>query len=290
MELKSTRGISRLNYESTTDSWLVRYTTEGVTFNKLFSDGVYGSSELSLKAAEIFYEEIRTAFPPPTWEQFLDRSNKSESGIHGVRRQSARGGKGYASWMARWTLNGKVESRSFGVAKYGEEEAKQMAIDARKEVEPLLEAEYYANYWNYRPGKRFNRASIVEDPFAYEGAEKFILHRAAERDKNIRNLKLRAFLKEHGTLFCEICRFNFEETYGNLGKGLIEVHHTVPIAEMENDHRTTISELRCICSNCHFAVHNGDHEENLRLMRMIFNDVTRKRRAEQDFDPIRPIP
>jgi len=129
-------------------------------------------------------------------------------------------------------LNGEVTSKSFSVNKYGEEEAKQMAIDARNAVEPQLEEQYYAKLWNYRTGRRFNRSDIVVDPFAFEGADKFVLHKDAERDPRIRNLKLRAFLKEHGTLFCEVCHFSFEKTYGQLGKGLIEVHHLVPIAEM----------------------------------------------------------
>ncbi len=96
------------------------------------------------------------------------------------------------------------------------------------------------------------------------------MHRAAERDPGIRLLKLRAFLKEHGKLFCEICGFNFEETYGQIGRGLIEVHHLIPISQMDPDHKTTIDELMCICSNCHFAVHTGDPDANLRSLRILF--------------------
>lgn len=168
--------------------------------------------------------------------------------------------------------------------KYGEEEAKRLAIEARQEVEPQLEEEYYERYWNYRTGHRFNKADIVEDPFAFEGAEKFVLHRAAERDPRIRMLKLKAFLKEHGKLFCEVCGFNFEETYGQIGRGLIEVHHLIPISEMEPDHKTTIDELMCICSNCHFAVHNGDADANLRSLRILFDDPTKTTKVEQGGD------
>lgn len=277
MKLESTRGISRMNYESTKNGWLVRYTTEGVTFNKLFSDSNYGSSEASLAAAEKFFDEIRTLFPPPTWEEFIKKMGVDpESGVVGVgRRRHRHKDKYYYFWEARASLDGKEVKRRFSVAKYGEEEAKRLAIATRKAMEPLLEKQYYEKYWNYRHGSRVNRADIVQNPFAFEGAEKFVLHRAAEREPNLRILKLRAFRGEHGTLFCELCGFDFEQVYGQLGKGLIEVHHLVPISKMEENHKTTIQELICICSNCHFVVHNGDADENLPLMRALFDGVTR---------------
>jgi AP2 domain/HNH endonuclease len=269
MELESTRGISRLNYETATDGWLVRYTRERATFSKLFSDSMYGSADKSRQAAQQYYDELRTVFPPPTYKEFL-AANNPVSGIHGVRRITQKS-KGflYDVWTARWFLSGKNQIRTFSINKYGEEGARQLAIKAREKVEPLLEEQYYARYWNYRTGNRFNRSDIVENPFAFEGAEKFVLHRAAERDAGIRMLKLKAFLKEHGKLFCEICAFNFEETYGQIGKGLIEVHHLIPISQMEPDHKTTIDELMCICSNCHFAVHNGDPDANLESLRIL---------------------
>ena len=41
-------------------------------------------------------------------------------------------------WRAKWPENGKTERRSFRVSKYGFDEAKQMAIDARREVDERL--------------------------------------------------------------------------------------------------------------------------------------------------------
>ncbi|MEO8613869.1 MAG: AP2 domain-containing protein [Luteolibacter sp.] len=288
MELESDRGISRMDYESTSKGWLVRYTRDGQTYNEHVSDSKYGSPEASLDAARKLRDDLRELFPPPSWQEFLAQSNKPESGIHGVRRQGSRRDGKNASWMARWSLNGEVTSKSFSVTKYGEEQAKQMAIAVREEIEPQLEEQYNAKLWNYRTGRRFNRADVVIDPFGFEGAEKFVLHKAAERDPRIRNLKLRAFLNEHGSLYCEVCGFSFEKTYGQLGKGLIEVHHLVPIAEMEPDHKTILDELICICSNCHFTVHNGDSAENLRLMRLIFSRSKSKEEVEQAVTPNGP--
>ena len=91
-------------------------------------------------------------------------------------------------------------------------------------------------------------------------------------------LKLKEFLKEHGRLFCEVCSFCFHETYGEIGRGLIEVHHLVPLSQMEENHRTTVDELMCICSNCHFAVHNGDPTANLKSMKTLPGTTQRNRR------------
>jgi 5-methylcytosine-specific restriction endonuclease McrA len=288
MTMESTRGISRMNYATSNNGWSVRYTREGVTFNKLFSDNVYGSPEESRAAAEAYYDELRTVFPPPTYEEFLS-TNTPQSGYHGVGRVTKeRKGQSYDSWQAKWYLNGKTHTRYFSINKYGDEEAKRLAIEARAEAEPVLEKDYYKRYWNYRTGNRFNRADIVEEPFAYEGAEKFVLHKAAERDRSIRTLKLREFLKEHGKLFCEVCSFNFEETYGQIGRGLIEVHHLIPIAEMEPNHRTTIDELMCICSNCHFAIHNGDATANLKSLKIIFGDPQKQKKKSNKSEMATP--
>lgn len=61
------------------------------------------------------------------------------------------------------------------------------------------------------------------------------------------------------------CGFNFEEAYGELGRGFIEFHHIVPISELEQE---TIIDLRkdlvCLNANCHRMVHRK-HNSNLSL-------------------------
>ena len=72
-----------------------------------------------------------------------------------------------------------------------------------------------------------------------------------ERKKKNRD----AAIAIHG-LKCQCCGFDFQEKYGELGKGFIEVHHTVPLAsrteEIEVNPET---DLVCLCSNCHRMVH-----------------------------------
>jgi 5-methylcytosine-specific restriction protein A len=52
---------------------------------------------------------------------------------------------------------------------------------------------------------------------------------------------------------CEICGMNFEEIYGSIGKGFIEVHHIRPLADGVRN--TDEDDLICVCSNCHSMLH-----------------------------------
>ena len=76
-----------------------------------------------------------------------------------------------------------------------------------------------------------------------------------------------SFLEENGKLFCELCRFNFLENYPFLSADIIEVHHIVPLSTLSKETKIDHTDLILLCSNCHFAVHQGDAEENL-LMAM----------------------
>ncbi len=64
-----------------------------------------------------------------------------------------------------------------------------------------------------------------------------------------------AAIQFHG-LTCRVCGFNFEDTYGELGKYYIEVHHRKPLyikdEVVEVDYKT---DLVCVCSNCHRMLH-----------------------------------
>ena len=90
--------------------------------------------------------------------------------------------------------------------------------------------------------------------FREEGAVKQVLARKYERSRFNRNLAIQI----HG-LTCFGCGFNFEEFFGSVGGGIIEVHHLEPVHLMEKvrvvDPRT---ELVPLCSNCHTLVHKVD--------------------------------
>ena len=61
-----------------------------------------------------------------------------------------------------------------------------------------------------------------------EGRVLYRVHKTRERLRSAE--KKRAVLKETGRLACEVCGFDFVETYGERGRGFAECHHTLPLS------------------------------------------------------------
>lgn len=87
-----------------------------------------------------------------------------------------------------------------------------------------------------------------------EGSLLARVHLSRERDKGLRTRKLAQFAKENSELTCEACGFNFEQVYGDRGKGYIECHHVVPL-HVSGVTKTRLRDLVLLCSNCHKIVH-----------------------------------
>ncbi len=47
----------------------------------------------------------------------------------------------------------------------------------------------------------------------------------------------------------------FEERYGDVGHGFIEVHHVRPVHELQPGDKTKLSDLALVCANCHRMIH-----------------------------------
>ncbi|WP_394342507.1 HNH endonuclease [Taibaiella helva] len=58
-------------------------------------------------------------------------------------------------------------------------------------------------------------------------------------------------MKATGRLACEVCGFDFFQTYGPLGADFIECHHTKPLATYKAGEKTKLADLAVVCSNCH---------------------------------------
>lgn len=78
-----------------------------------------------------------------------------------------------------------------------------------------------------------------------------------------------AAAKQRSPLVCEVCGFDFEETYGELGRGYIECHHIEPlISRGGSPGPTRVGDLALLCANCHRMVHRKAEAisiEDLRL-------------------------
>jgi 5-methylcytosine-specific restriction protein A len=90
---------------------------------------------------------------------------------------------------------------------------------------------------------------------AKEGRILTRIHRSRERSRKLVEKKKASVLKATGYLKCEACSFNFEEAYGERGKGFIEAHHIKPVHMLAAGDKTRLEDLVLSCSNCHRVVH-----------------------------------
>lgn len=55
---------------------------------------------------------------------------------------------------------------------------------------------------------------------------------------------------------CSVCEFNFENEYGDLGKGFTHLHHLKQVDEIGIDYKIDpVKDYRPICPNCHVMIH-----------------------------------
>jgi Zn finger protein HypA/HybF involved in hydrogenase expression len=93
---------------------------------------------------------------------------------------------------------------------------------------------------------------------AQEGKTKLVTLSKRERDPKLRSL----VLAQRGTL-CEICGFNFEETYGEFAKYCVQVHHVEALGKAgRNGVTTSLDDVLVICPNCHSALHKYKNPSN----------------------------
>lgn len=91
---------------------------------------------------------------------------------------------------------------------------------------------------------------------AVEGRLLTRLHLYRERDRELVKRRKQRAMRETGKLVCEGCEFDFEATYGERGRGVIECHHVKAIETLAQEgQRVTEDDLALLCSNCHRMVH-----------------------------------
>lgn len=112
-----------------------------------------------------------------------------------------------------------------------------------------------------------------------EGAEIERLHKDKERSTTLIALAKRNFIAKHGKLFCEICNFDFEKEYGEIGFNFIEAHHTIPLSSLNKKTKTKESELAMVCSNCHRMLHRKRPWLTMDSLRKLIPSLQRKHKV-----------
>lgn len=97
---------------------------------------------------------------------------------------------------------------------------------------------------------------VTADDFvtAVEGKAKQRMTQVYERDPQLRKEKIKQSRKLRHSIACEVCGFDFEAAYPELGEGYVEVHHVVPL-HTTGPVRNTLDDLVLLCANCHKMIH-----------------------------------
>ena len=87
----------------------------------------------------------------------------------------------------------------------------------------------------------------------FEGAKKSVIVNQYERNPIARQKCI-----ETNGCKCKVCGMDFEEKYGEIGRGFIHVHHVVPISTIGESYQIDpIKDLVPVCPNCHAMLHRG---------------------------------
>ena len=98
-----------------------------------------------------------------------------------------------------------------------------------------------------------------ENVFISEGRKKSVTTQVYERSKLLRDRTIEYYTRD-GVIVCAACGFDFYKTYGELGRGYIEIHHQKPVYQYEESDfsrlvTVAIKDLIPLCANCHRIVH-----------------------------------
>ena len=111
-------------------------------------------------------------------------------------------------------------------------------------------------------GKKTKLVVYNEEDMVSEGKASKKESMTKSRSKRLRAAAITHYKKENGKLYCSACSFCFEDTYGELGKDFIEIHHEKPLYQYSGDDfekyiGEAIKNVKPLCSNCHRMIHRN---------------------------------
>jgi hypothetical protein len=120
---------------------------------------------------------------------------------------------------------------------------------------------------------------VAEDDYGYdseflEGKEIERKHKIRERNQALIKAAKDSFKKKKGRLYCQVCEFDFQDKYGEIGLDFIEGHHTTPITELEVEVKTKVKDVALVCSNCHRMLHRKRPWLKMKELRSLIDKKT----------------
>ncbi|ENV01073.1 MULTISPECIES: HNH endonuclease [Acinetobacter] len=164
-----------------------------------------------------------------------------------------------------------IDEREFGIPRGVKGGIGQSNVWYAKgeEAKPLVEKvkKYIEKYC------LFNALPDIDDLGVREGNLKIRKHLVRERNLSIIKQKKQKILADFGKLECEVCHFDFEKNYGEIGKEFCEVHHLIPLSQAESIVKTKLEDLAVVCSNCHRMLHKGQPLLEIHELKMLIKKV-----------------
>ena len=128
--------------------------------------------------------------------------------------------------------------------------AKKMASKATKKVGPQRHRSVGQKPKN-QPQRNDFPDEIDENVSLPEGEKRQVTVNKYERNQKARDLCIKKYKAK-----CCICSFSIGDTYGEIAKGFIHVHHVKPLSEIGTKYTVDpVKDLRPVCPNCHAVIH-----------------------------------
>jgi predicted restriction endonuclease len=111
-------------------------------------------------------------------------------------------------------------------------------------------------------------------PDDIESTEKFIEGKSKKVLVNVfeRNTVARSLCIEHYGFKCQVCEFDFEKRFGEIGRNFIHVHHIVDISTIGSEYELDpILDLIPVCPNCHSMLHKKKPAYKIEELKSIIN-------------------
>jgi len=131
----------------------------------------------------------------------------------------------------------------------------QSGISLKPEILSLLES----NWFDFVRENKYIGNGFVSNDVILDETESFMEGKSKEvtQTRYERNPQARKTCLRHNGYSCQICEFNFEKKFGEIGKGFIHVHHINAIAGIGKEYEIDPkNDLIPVCPNCHAMIHS----------------------------------